>query len=190
MCQLTPVSPTVHNVCLQCNMLLPKYRSGNQLSSNFHDFFEVVTSEAVSSLTVTCFFGVSVSFTIFVKFVRNAVGVPWWSLNIADSIDTMGKTNVFMWALLWSSWANIKAPQKKSRQFKFDLLYINFSFLFSALNWRRRRESSLFNIYLDLELDLSFVMVMPTSCSCSRDQLDSESNSVKQCRGEVAATSH
>ena len=29
---------TVHNVFLQSNMFLPKYRSGNPLSSNHHDF--------------------------------------------------------------------------------------------------------------------------------------------------------
>ena len=50
--------------------------------------------------------GVLVSFTVFVKFVRNAVGIPWWSLNIADSIDTciihMGCAVWDRRSILWS----------------------------------------------------------------------------------------
>ena len=51
------------------HMLLPKYRSGNPLSSNFHDFFEVVTWKVMFHLTiVTCY-------QCFGKFYRF-----WWNL--------------------------------------------------------------------------------------------------------------
>ena len=60
---------------LRSHMLLPKYRSGNPLSSNFHDFLKQ-SHEKLFHLQQLHAISVLVSFTVFVKFVRNAVGVP------------------------------------------------------------------------------------------------------------------
>ena len=58
---------------LRSHMLLPKYRSGNPLSSNFHDFLKQ-SHEKLFHLQQLHAISVLVSFTVFVKFVRNAVG--------------------------------------------------------------------------------------------------------------------
>ena len=74
-CSLTCFSQNI-NLEIHFPLIITIFRSSQMRSCFISD------SDMLRSM------GVSISFTVFVKFVRNAVGVPWWSLNIADSIDT------------------------------------------------------------------------------------------------------
>ena len=76
----------VHNLSLQSNMLFPKSRPGNQLSSIKKHFLKQ-SHMKLFHLRYRHAICVSVSFTVFVKIVRKCASVPWRSLNFSDSID-------------------------------------------------------------------------------------------------------